>query len=207
MIKPAISLLVLVLVLVGLGFFAADAQQSRRLEFDRQNLKQFFVEGSYDNDLVIDSYLIPAHSDLPSLVNKQLLGLQRDRLAYRARKNGEVVAIAVPASADDGFNGRVDLLVSVDMYGRIGAARVVSDVDSDELYGVVDVIESRWMEEFSGKAMRNILGVTWTSIGADREYDQFVGASITPKAVADRIYDALVFVQSNRIELINGEST
>ncbi len=206
MIKPALGLLTLLLVLGGMSFFAADAQQARRLEFDRQNLKQFFAEGSYDNDLVVDSYLIPANSVHPRLVNQQLLGLQRDRLAYRARKDGQVVAVAVPASADDGFNGRVDLLVSVDMFGRIGAARVVSDVDADALYGVVDVIESSWMEEFSGKAMRNILGVTWTSISAEREYDQFVGASITPKAVAGRIYDALVFVQSNRIELIRGES-
>ncbi len=206
MLKPAIALLLLILMLAALSFFAADAQQARRLDFDRQNLKQFFAEGSYDNDLVIDSYLIPAQREHPRLVNQHLLGLERDRLAYRARKDGEVVAIAVPASADDGFNGRVDLLVSVDMFGRIGAARVVSDVDTDALYGVVDVIESRWMEEFSGKAMRNILGVTWTSISDEREYDQFVGASITPKAVADRIYEALVFVQSNRIELMNGEN-
>lgn len=206
MLKPAIALLLLILMLAALSFYAADAQQARRLDFDRQNLKQFFADGSYDNDLVIDSYLIPAQREHPRLVNQHLLGLERDRLAYRARKDGEVVAIAVPASADDGFNGRVDLLVSVDMFGRIGAARVVSDVDTDALYGVVDVIESRWMEEFSGKAMRNILGVTWTSISDEREYDQFVGASITPKAVADRIYEALVFVQSNRIELMNGEN-
>ena len=206
MLKPAIALLLLILMLTALSFYAADAQQARRLDFDRQNLKQFFEKGSYDNDLVIDSYLIPAQREHPRLVNQHLLGLERDRLAYRAREDGEVVAIAVPASADDGFNGRVDLLVSVDMFGRIGAARVVSDVDTDALYGVVDVIESRWMEEFSGKAMRNILGVTWTSISDEREYDQFVGASITPKAVADRIYEALVFVQSNRIELMNGEN-
>ena len=203
--KPAIVLIFLALFLGVVSFLVVDAREAPRLEFDRQNLKLFFADGSYDNDLVIDSYLIPAAEDHPRLVNLELLGLTRDRLAYRARREGQVVAIAVPASADDGFNGRIDLLVSVDMFGRIGAARVVSDVNSDELYGVVDVIESRWMEEFSGKAMRNILGVTWTSIGAEREYDQFVGASITPKAVANRIYETLVFVQSNRIELINGD--
>ena len=69
-----------------------------------------------------------------------LLNLQRDRLAYRARRGEEVIAVAVPASADDGFNGTIELLVSMDMFGRIGAARVIEDLDSDELYGVVDVI-------------------------------------------------------------------
>jgi hypothetical protein len=34
---------------------------------------------------------------------------------------------------------------------------------------------------------------SWQTIFADNEYDLFVGASITPKTVSDRIYDALVF--------------
>ena len=52
--------------------------------------------------------------------------------------------------------------------------------------------------------MRDILRLSWQPITAENEYDQFVGASITPKSVANQIYDALVFYQSNRIELIRG---
>ncbi len=91
------------------------------------------------------------------------------------------------------------------MYGRISAARVIKDLDSGELYGVVDVIESQWMKEFTGNTMRDILGISWKAIASDHEYDRFVGASITPKAVSNRIYDALVFFQSNRIALMAGE--
>ncbi len=205
MIKPAFAMLLIFVLLGTGGYIAQESQQQRRQEFDRQNLQQFFEPGSFENDLVLDTYLIPAVKTHPQLVNLDLLGLGKDRLAYRARKNGEVFAVAVPASADDGFNGTVDILVSVDMYGRIGAARVVSDINGDELYGVVDVIESSWMENFSDKGMRDILGVSWSKISAEREYDQFVGASITPKAVSNRIYDTLVFFQSNRIELMRGE--
>ena len=203
--KPAFAILLVFLLLGAGGYFAGDAQQNRRVEFDRQNLQQFFEAGSFDNDVVLDTYLIPARKADSSLVNLDLLGLNRDRFAYRARRNGEVFAVAVPASADDGFNGTVDILVSIDMFGRIGAARVVSDINSDELYGVVDVIESSWMENFTDKGMRDILGVSWSKISAEREYDQFVGASLTPKAVSNRIYDTLVFFQSNRIELMRGE--
>ncbi len=115
-----------------------------------------------------------------------------------------MVAIAVPATAEDGFNGSIELLVSIDMYGRIGAARVIEDLNSDELYGIVDVIQSQWMKQFSGNTMRDILRTSWQTISAENEYDQFVGASVTPKTVADRIYDTLVFFQSNRIELMTG---
>lgn len=116
-----------------------------------------------------------------------------------------MIAIAVPATADDGFNGTIDLLVAIDMFGRISAARVIEDINTRSLYGVVDVIDSAWMKLFSGKAMRDIRGMTWQPIRAENEYDQFVGASITPKAVADRIYNAMVFFQSNRIALMAGE--
>ena len=58
------------------------------------------------------------------------------------------------------------------------------------------------MTEFSGSSMRDIMRISWSKIGSENEYDQFVGASITPKTVSNRIYDALVFFQSNRIALM-----
>ena len=190
--------------LLLLKFTIADEVQRSRESFDRQNLYQFFEAGSFDNDLLLDTFLLPADQQHDALVNMQLLNLNRDRLAYLAKLDGEVVAIAVPATAEDGFNGTIDLLVAVDMFGRITAARVIEDMDSDDLYGVVEVIESQWMKEFSGSSMRDILRISWKTISADKEYDKFVGASVTPKTVSDRIYDALVFVQSNRIALMEG---
>ncbi|MFM1897280.1 MAG: electron transport complex subunit RsxG [Pseudomonadota bacterium] len=176
--------------------------QAARLDFDRRNLHQFFADLGYDNDVVLDTVLLSARNAQPGLINQDLLGLRRDRLAYIARRGDEVLAVAVPATAEDGFNGFVDLLVAVDMFGRISAARVIRDLEGDELYGVVDVIESRWMREFTGNTLRDIRRISWQKIGADQEYDQFVGASITPKSVADKIYDALIFFQSNRIALM-----
>ena len=181
-----------------------DSLLAARQEFDRRNLYQFFEEGSFDNDLVLDSYLLTADNESEKLENLHLFNLDRDRLAYIARKDGKAVAVAVPATADDGFNGKIELLVAVDMYGRISAARVIEDINSDQLYGVVDVIGSKWMDEFAGNSMRDILRLSWQAITADNEYDQFVGASITPKSVANQIYDAFVFYQSNRIELMRG---
>ncbi len=193
-----------VLILWTVNLLSQDKLEQSRLEFDRQNLYQFFAEESYDNDLVLDTYYLSAQEEQENLINKHLLGLQRDRLAYLAKSGGEVVAIAVPATADDGFNGTVDLLIAVDMVGRISAARVIQDIDSDELYGIVDVIESQWMKEFTGNTMRDTERIALQTISPKNEYDQFVGASVTPKTVADRIYNALVFFQSNRIELMTG---
>lgn len=191
-------------LLVVVNLVTGDGLLEARQEFDRRNLYQFFEADSFDNDLVLDSYLLPAAATDNKLSNLHLLNLDRNRLAYIARKDGKAVAIAVPTIAEDGFNGKIELLVAVDMFGRISAARVIEDINSDQLYGVVDVIDSKWMKEFTGNSMRDILRLSWQPITAENEYDQFVGASVTPKSVANQIYDALVFYQSNRIELMRG---
>ena len=185
-----------------LDLITNEQTKASKQAYDRINLHQFFTDRAFDNDILLDSYLIPARQDESALVNLELLGLSRDRLAYRARRGGEIFAIARPASADDGFNGMVDLLISIDMFGRIAAARVIEDINSDELFGQLEVIHSQWMTEFSGSSMRDIMRISWSTIGSENEYDQFVGASITPKTVSNRIYDALVFFQSNRIALM-----
>ena len=179
-----------------------EQTKASKQAYDRISLKQLFTDRAFDNDILLDSYLISARQGESSLVNLELLGLNRDRLAYRARRDGEIFAIAIPASADDGFNGTVDLLIAIDMFGRIAAARVIEDINSDELFGQLKVIDSQWMREFSGSSMRDIMRISWSTIGSENEYDQFVGASITPKTVSNRIYDALVFFQSNRIALM-----
>ncbi|MBL4581602.1 MAG: hypothetical protein JKY29_07270 [Gammaproteobacteria bacterium] len=197
-------LAIFLVLLVVLKLVASDGLLEARKEFDRRNLYQFFEAVSFDNDLVLDTYLLSASAGIEKLSNLHLLNLDRDRLAYIARKDGQAVAVAVPAIADDGFNGKIDLLIAVDMFGRISAARVIEDINSDQIYGVVDVINSKWMREFTGNSMRDILRLSWQTITPENEYDQFVGASITPKSVANQIYDALVFYQSNRIELMRG---
>lgn len=203
---PVLIVLAMLLFLSVANFFTAEEVLATKQDFDRQGLDQFFSRHEYDNDVLVDSFLIPRSDTEHSYVNLQLLGLRRSRLAYIAKSGDEVVAIAVPVTAEDGFNGYIDLLVSVDMYGRISAARVMKDIDSNDLFGVVDVIESQWMKLFTDSTMRDILRISWQSIPAENEYDQFVGASLTPKTVSNRIYDALVFFQSNRIALMDGGS-
>ena len=85
------------------------------------------------------------------------------------------------------------------MFGRISAARVIEDIDSRQLFGVLDAIDSKWINGFAGNSMRDIERLSLQLISAENEYDLFVGASITPKSVANQIYDALVFYKSNRI--------
>ena len=108
---PQLAILTAIVgLLLLLNSVTGDSLLAARQEFDRRNLYQFFEEGSFDNDLVLDSYLLAADKESESLENLHLLNLDRDRLAYIARKEGRAVAVAVPTTADDGFNGKIELL-------------------------------------------------------------------------------------------------
>ena len=170
--------------------------------YDRSSLLRMMSENLRGNDMLLDNVLLPAAVEDSEWVGLDLLNLQRDRLAYRATRGGKTVA--VPTTADDGFNGSVDLLIAADMYGRIEFAVILEDVLSNDTYGQLEVIQSQWMTNFTRQSMRDMLRLSWSKIESHGEYDQFVGASVTPKSVSNKIYESLVFIQSNRIALMDG---
>ena len=188
-----------IVFLLSVAAITDSSVNASRQDFDQKNLARLFAQGGIKENVEVSTFLVAADNSDSQLINTELLGLLRDRFAYVARQDGGVIAVAVPATSEDGFNGTIDLLVAIDMFGRITAARVLEDLDSSENHGVVDVIESKWMRGFSGSSMRDIQRLSWQTIDDKDEYDQLVGASITPRAIADRIYDVLVFFQTNRI--------
>ncbi|MDP1757246.1 MAG: FMN-binding protein [Pseudohongiella sp.] len=200
-----IAIVILLLVSIWpIQYFAASLQAARH-EYDRKNLIAMLGDDLIDNDPVADALLIRAEAGTQNLVSPEWLGLRRDRLAYIGKQDDEVVMIALPFTVDDGFNGILDLLVAFDMRGEIVAARVVAEPLHSELTGALTFLESRWMRNFSGMGSRDLRRPSWQGIAADDGVDQFVGASITPKAVAAGMYDALLFFQSNRMILIQGD--
>ena len=104
---PQLAILTAIVgLLLLLNSVTRDSLLVARQEFDRRNLYQFFEEGSFDNDLVLDSYLLVADKESERLENLHLLNLDRNSLAYIARKDGQ--AVAVRTTADDGFNGKIE---------------------------------------------------------------------------------------------------
>ncbi len=191
------------LLLLGVVTWSAQGLiETKHKQLDQAALNQVLDPSDYDNNLLDDVVLMSVKSGNSDFVKLDLLGLTRERLAFIAKQNGEVAYVIVPATASDGFNGYVDLLVALDMFGRIKSVRVVRTVRSDSLYGTLSIIPSSWLTLFEDKTFRDILRLSWSKIPADNEYDLFVGASVTPKTVSAKVYDALIFFQSNRVAFI-----
>ena len=177
---------IVVIGLVSLAYFyTRDAIEESERQALLQALNSIIPAGSYDNDLVNDTKVLPA--------NKQL-GLKKPALIYRARRQGEIVAVAFPLTAPDGYNGPINLLLAVDRTGRIMGVRVVSHLETP---GLGDRIESRrsdWVEQFRGKSMEDPPSERWKVKKDGGIFDQFSGATITPRIIVKAIHRALTVI-------------
>lgn len=148
----------------------------------------------YDNDLAKECYLV---------TNEQILGNKQPHRLYIARKDGEPVAAALESTAPDGYSGAIHLLVGADFKGTVLGVRVT---EHHETPGLGDKIETRisdWITHFSGQKMTSDNDPKWAVKKDGGIFDQFTGATITPRAVVNATKRTAVFIQQIPQELSN----
>lgn len=147
----------------------------------------------HDNSMLDDTRLLS-----PESTN---LGLREPRPLYIARSAGEVVAVIVPVVARDGYSGDIELIVGVNADGSIAGVRTVKHRETPGLGDKVDLRKSDWILDFTGRSLTNPRPAEWTVRKDGGAFDQFTGATITPRAVIAAVQRALVFVQGERASL------
>jgi len=164
------------------------ARQVRMAE--EKALLEIVPRDSHDNAMLEDT--IPAG---PSATG---LGLQRDKSIYVARRAGEVVAVIIPATAPDGYSGAIDLLIGVNRDGSVAGVRVLSHRETPGLGDKVDRRKSPWILGFDGRSLEDPALPGWAVSKDGGVFDQFTGATITPRAVVAAVKRTLQFARSNR---------
>ena len=152
-----------------------------------QALNSIIPEHSHDNDIVEDTKNLSA--------NKKL-GLKKDSLIYRARSKGKIFAVAFPLTAPDGYSGPINLLLAIDRQGQILGVRVVSHLETPGLGDRIESRRSNWLQQFPGKSVDNPSRENWKVKKDGGIFDQFTGATITPRIIVKAIHKALVFAES-----------
>ena len=150
-------------------------------------LNSIIPEDSHDNDIVNDTRDLPANKEL---------GLKKDSLIYRARNNGEIFAAAFSVTAPDGYNGPIKLLLAIDRQGRILGVRVVSHLETPGLGDRIESRRSNWVDQFRGKSIDNPSRDDWKVKKDGGVFDQFTGATITPRIVIKAIHKALMYAEA-----------
>lgn len=163
-------------------------------------LYEIVPQSRIDNDLLMDTQAIPAEA-------WDLLGLPNGGEVYIARQDGEIVALIIPATAPDGYSGEIGMIVGVNRDGTIAGARVLSHKETPGLGDKVELSKSNWILGFDGRSLQNPQASQWKVKKDGGEFDQFTGATITPRAVIQQIKRVLEFVAAHETELFSSEDT
>ena len=178
--------------------FTNDNTKERIAAAERANaqkaLLEIVPENRHDNDLLEDTMPIP-----PS--DWKALGLKKGGAIHIARLNGEAVAAIYPAVAPDGYGGDIKMIVGINKDQTVAGVRVLSHTETPGLGDKIDLKKSRWILSFDGKSLIQPTLEQWKVKKDGGEFDQFTGATITPRAVVMQVKNALqVFQQSNPLD-------
>lgn len=154
-----------------------------------QTLNGLIPSNSYDNDLVNDSI---------EMENRAFLGSAKPMTIYRARKQKQAVAAIINSIAPDGYSGNIYLVVAVNYDGTLAGVRVLSHQETPGLGDYVEERRSKWILGFNQRSLNNPEEAGWKVKRDGGVFDQFTGATITPRAVVKAVYKTLLFYQQYR---------
>lgn len=165
---------------------------------EAKQLLQIFPANSHDNSLVDDNFTVSR--------GQSLLKVREDRLGYRVRKNGETIGVILPATAHDGYSGDIRLLVGVRADLSVAGVRVVTHRETPGLGDAIDLNKSDWILSFNDRSLTKPAATQWKVRKDDGVFDQFTGATITPRAVVTATRRALEYVELNKKALFTSVS-
>lgn len=149
----------------------------------------------HNNDLLVDTVAIPAQY-------WESLGLQAGGDVNIARDQGQAIAAIIPAVAPDGYSGDIKMIVGVNRDGSIAGVRVVTHSETPGLGDKVDLKKSDWILGFNGKSLTNPNAERWQVKKDGGDFDQFTGATITPRALVKQVRRTLEFFTAHQAELL-----
>lgn len=183
---------VLTVVLVVLANVTRDRIVHNQQAWIKEHLDALVAPPSYDNDPLTDTI---------EVTSPGLLGTTAPVTAYRMRKAGLPVAVAIRSIAPNGYRGPLELLVAIAPGGPLLGVQVIRH---NETPGLGDAFENRdrgWLEKFRGLSLSNPPQQRWSVRRDGGDFDAFTGATITPRAIVGAVRRTLEFYQGNEDRL------
>jgi electron transport complex protein RnfG len=189
---------------VGTGLVAVTYTSTKDTiaEAQRQaleaNLNQLVPADRYDNRVIDDTI---------EVADPDWLGASEPVTVYRARKDGQPVALFATPTAPDGYSGPIQLLIGVYADGTLAGVRVLAHKETPGLGDGIEEKRSPWILTFSGKSLTHPPPIGWKVKKDGGTFDQFTGATITPRAVVKATRKFLEYVQTHRESLFAPSAT
>ncbi len=186
--------------LLGVGLVAMTEDATRDLI--ERNERAYLLR-SLNDVLPADRYDNTLFEDTIEVVDPELLGSAEPVTVYRARNNGKPEAVILTPVAPDGYSGSIRLLVGIDFNGMITGVRVVSHRETPGLGDGIEAQRSDWILGFDHLSLDRPPQEAWAVRRDGGEFDQFTGATITPRAVVKAVRNSLVYFRNHRDALFS----
>jgi len=179
---------------VGTSFVAVTENTTRTKIEDNErlvllrNLNALLPAEQLDNDIVSDTATVPASA---------LLGTQEDTIVYRARLLGKPIAAIFNSIAPNGYSGEIHLLVGVYADGSVAGVRAVKHSETPGLGDAIETQKSDWIFSFNNRSLTSPVPSNWLVKKDGGDFDQFTGATITPRAIVLAVKNTLLYYQQN----------
>ncbi|MBV2128462.1 electron transport complex subunit RsxG [Arsukibacterium indicum] len=159
------------------------------------------AEQQLANKLAVLNNVLPENTASESLLadcvlvkNETLLGRPSPQAIYRLRDGQQISAYVVETTAPDGYSGNIDLIVAVTPEGTVLGSRVLNHQETPGLGDKIERRRSAWIDSVKGVQVSADNQAAWAVKKDGGQFDQFTGATITPRAVVNAIYNAGLLV-------------
>jgi Na+-translocating ferredoxin:NAD+ oxidoreductase subunit G len=176
------------LVLAVTDRMTVDAIAARALEDKLNSLAQVLPDRLRDNNPVDDAL------SLKNVEGKEIT-------VYRAKKGGLVTGVAYEIRGS-GYAGEIRLMLGVDASGQVLGVRALAHKETPGLGDKIEVKKGNWIERFTGLALGAPPAERWKVKKDGGDFDQFAGATITPRGVVTAVRVGLEFFAANKNQLI-----
>lgn len=152
------------------------------VEQQRELLREVVPQHYFDNDLL---------GTCKDIKHPEATYLNK---LFFAKKQGNLTAYAIQATAPDGYSGNIVLLIGIQPDGKVLGVRTLEHKETPGLGDKIEKRVSNWIDAFSNKEFRLDNEAQWAVKKDGGQFDQFTGATITPRAVVNTVRQSAKWV-------------
>lgn len=185
--------------------YTKDKREAAIRKVKSQALEEVIPADKRDN-ILLDDVIITEDSEYLNIKKHKKCSTKDNfdkcEKIFIARKNDKITAFIIPTRAPDGYGGSINSIVGIYLDGSIAGVRVIQHAETPGLGDKIETKKSDWVFDFDNKSLTNLTAHQWHVKKDKGVFDQFTGATITPRAVVKSVYNALNFYQKYKQDLL-----
>jgi len=182
------------LILGTTNFYTQPRIEHQVALAERRSFDEVLPPTFYNNDLINDVVERPAWLQRVSLSDKPI---------HIARTNGNATAMVFRLDTLQGYSGRISLIAAISTELEVIGVRVISHQETPGLGDKIEVRKNPWILSFNEQTYSEDEIARWDVKKYQGDFDQFTGATITPRAIVILLRDTLSEL-SNHPEWVEG---